>query len=90
MQNREEGYDIILDISMPILDGFGATRQIRQIERARKDKAGRESAATPSPALVITLTGLASSRDQSEALTSGVDLFPDQARGLQGGGENVR
>ena len=76
MQNREEGYDIIfMDISMPILDGFGATRQIRQIERARKGKAVREGAPTPSPALVIALTGLASSRDQSEAFTSGVDLF---------------
>jgi CheY-like chemotaxis protein len=76
MQNREEGYDIIfMDISMPILDGFGATRQIRQIERARKDKAGREGAPAPLPALVIALTGLASSRDQSEAFTSGVDLF---------------
>jgi CheY-like chemotaxis protein len=76
MQNREEGYDIIfMDISMPILDGFGATRQIRQIERARKDKAAREGATAPSPALVIALTGLASSRDQSEAFTSGVDLF---------------
>jgi CheY-like chemotaxis protein len=76
VQNHEEGYDIIfMDISMPILDGFGATRQIRQIERARKDKAGREGASAPSPALVIALTGLASSRDQSEAFTSGVDLF---------------
>ena len=28
-----------------------------------------------SPALIIALTGLASSRDQSEAFTSGVDLF---------------
>jgi CheY-like chemotaxis protein len=76
IQNREEGYGMIfMDISMPILDGFEATRQIRQIRPAREDKAGRESAATPSPALVIALTSLASSRDQSEALTSDVDLF---------------
>ncbi len=76
VQNHEESYDIIfMDISMPILDGFGATRQIRQIERARRDKAGREGALAPMPALVIALTGLASSRDQSEAFTSGVDLF---------------
>ena len=60
---------------MPVLDGFGATRQIRQIEQARKDKASREGAPAPSPALIIALTGLASSRDQSEAFTSGVDLF---------------
>ena len=75
-QNREDGYDIIfMDISMPILDGFGATRQIRQIERARNDEAAREGAPQPSPALVIAFTGLASSRDQSEAFTSGIDLF---------------
>lgn len=38
-QERIEGYDIIfMDISMPILDGFGATRQIREIERVRRKK----------------------------------------------------
>jgi CheY-like chemotaxis protein len=76
VDNSAEGYDIIfMDISMPVLDGFGATRRIRQIERGRMDKAAREGAPKPSPALVIALTGLASSRDQSEAFTSGVDLF---------------
>lgn len=72
VKEREEGYDIIfMDISMPVLDGFGATRQIREIERSRQEKAGGGL----TPALVIALTGLASSRDQSEAFTSGVDLF---------------
>lgn len=61
------------DISMPVLNGFEATRAIRDIEEARSHN--RRDGHGPSPALIIALTGLASSRDQSEAFTSGVDLF---------------
>ncbi|KFZ24550.1 hypothetical protein V502_00966 [Pseudogymnoascus sp. VKM F-4520 (FW-2644)] len=93
VQEREDGYDIIfMDISMPVLNGFDATRQIRAIEGSRQKKIittflerksdrgedelndkGLEKLKTP--ALVIALTGLTSSRDQSEAFASGVDLF---------------
>jgi CheY-like chemotaxis protein len=80
----EGGYDIIfMDISMPVLDGFGATRQIRGIEKTQSSKAeeaahskgGKAEEGSVAPALIIALTGLASSRDQSEAFTSGFDLF---------------
>ncbi len=58
---------------MPVMNGFEATRAIRDIEEAR-DHNSKDSKARP-PALIIALTGLASSRDQREAFTSGVDLF---------------
>lgn len=66
------GYEIyqstncVLDISMPVMNGFEATRAIRALERER-DGCG--------PATIIALTGLTSARDETEALSSGVDLF---------------
>ena len=63
------------------MNGFEATRAIREIERTRGQTskvatAGDTTTPSPvSPALIIALTGLASSRDQSEAFTCGVDLF---------------
>jgi CheY-like chemotaxis protein len=77
VQLAPDGYFniIFMDISMPVLDGFGATRQIRQIEHERQEKARTAGLPIPTPALIIALTGLASSRDQSEAFTSGIDLF---------------
>ena len=72
---RQEGYDIIfMDISMPLLDGFGATKEIRNIEESRKTKAV-EDRVPFTPALIIALTGLASSDDQARAAKVGVDLF---------------
>lgn len=67
------------------MNGFEATRAIRDVEESRaQDKrktalttniGPSSSSSSSSPALIIALTGLASSRDQSEAFTSGVDLF---------------
>jgi CheY-like chemotaxis protein len=40
VEARQEGYDMIfVDITMPILNGFGATRQIRAIKEKRKKSA---------------------------------------------------
>jgi CheY-like chemotaxis protein len=76
---RTNGYDIIfMDISMPILDGFGASRQIRAIEESRRNTAAENAGMKKDDqhsALIIALTGLASIQDQSEALSSGIDLF---------------
>ncbi|KAK1973789.1 histidine kinase [Colletotrichum cereale] len=56
---------ILTDISMPVMDGFEATRQIRAHERVLDLK----------PATIIALTGLASGESQNEAFGSGLDLF---------------
>jgi CheY-like chemotaxis protein len=62
-----------MDISMPILDGFEATRQIRALESQFRQSLPPYQ--TPPSSLIIALTGLASGRDQSEAFTSGFDLY---------------
>jgi CheY-like chemotaxis protein len=54
-----------MDINMPILNGFEASRQIRGFEQQR---------GLP-PATIIALTGLGSASAQQEAFSSGVDLF---------------
>lgn len=64
---------IFMDISMPIMDGFEATRRIRTLESSFRESLPPYE--TPPSALIIALTGLASGRDQSEAFTSGFDLY---------------
>jgi CheY-like chemotaxis protein len=67
VERMEMGFDIIfMDISMPVMNGFEATRAIRAREKENENRR---------PAVIIALTGLSSSRDESEALSSGVDMF---------------
>lgn len=56
---------VVMDINMPVLNGFEATQQIRAYEQAHGLQA----------ATIIALTGLGSADAQREAFSSGLDLF---------------
>ncbi|KAF2083282.1 hypothetical protein K490DRAFT_52076, partial [Saccharata proteae CBS 121410] len=56
---------ILMDLSMPVMDGMTATREIRRAERKHGWK----------PTTVVALTGLASATARGEALSAGIDHF---------------
>ncbi|KAK8019977.1 hypothetical protein PG990_005115 [Apiospora arundinis] len=65
MANPGDYRCVLMDISMPIMDGLESTRRIREFEQAKAQR----------PATVIALTGLASEDVQREAYASGIDVF---------------
>jgi len=63
------GYSIVLlDLSMPVLDGVGATIEIREIEERRKGDGPQAPIAR-----ILALTGMSSLEDKRRAFEAGVD-----------------
>lgn len=56
---------VLMDLSMPVMDGLTSTRQIRQFEAKH---------ALPK-SHIVALTGLASAQDQRDASEAGVDMY---------------
>ncbi|GME25092.1 GAF domain-containing protein [Neofusicoccum parvum] len=56
---------VLMDLTMPVMDGMAATREIRRYEQREGIR----------PTFVIALTGLASATARVEALRSGINYF---------------
>lgn len=56
---------ILMDISMPIMDGLTSTRSIRKFEKEHNLPRSH----------IVALTGLASAQDQQDAQDAGVDMY---------------
>lgn len=67
LEGQGARFDLVfMDISMPIMNGFEATREIRQMEA---------NAGVVDKVKIVALTGLSSDLSRNEATASGCDLF---------------
>lgn len=64
-------FDIIfMNLSMPVIDGFEATRRIREMEEQHQASTSESKSAH-----IVALTGLASKQYEQLAFNAGVDLY---------------
>jgi len=67
---------VLIDMSMPVLDGVGATKAIREVEKRRALASGATSKTTASHRVkIFALSGLASEGDKLRAFNAGVDGY---------------
>jgi len=64
---------VLMDMSMPIMDGFTATETIRVLEEKNRWRR----------CMIIALTGVASAEARQRAFTSGVDTFLTKPASMQ-------
>uniref|UniRef100_A0A7I4AXH9 histidine kinase n=2 Tax=Physcomitrium patens TaxID=3218 RepID=A0A7I4AXH9_PHYPA len=82
-KSAEEDFDLILmDVQMPVLDGFQATTKIREMESNRDPSRGKRARFMP----VVAMTAHAMSGDAERIISAGMDGYiskPLNAKKLQ-------
>ena len=64
-ENPSDFFLILMDISMPVMNGCAATAKIREVEKLRDLKA----------CTIVAVTGVTSDKAREEAFVAGVDKF---------------